>query len=237
MPEGFFCPVQPPEAVQAVALVEDHVSCVLPPLFTAVGFALSVAVGAGLLLTVTVTLCMGLVPPGPVHCAEKVLFAVMLEIVCVPDVATVPLQSPERVHEVASVDDQVSCVLPPIPTDIGSALSDNVGALVEGSSSVPPELQPLSTNADVATAATAARNQVRPAAADEMICALATASSRRLASSSASPSRNTLTQPSEPPPPELSSVEPPPPPPPPPAVTVTVTLSFAEPPEPVQLSV
>ena len=128
MPEGFFCPVQPPEAVQAVALVEDHVSCVLPPLFTAVGFALSVAEGAGLLLTVTVTLCMALVPPGPVHCAEKVLFDVMLEIVCVPDVATLPLQSPEPVHEVALVEVQLSIDVPCGETAVGFAVRSTVGA-------------------------------------------------------------------------------------------------------------
>ena len=236
MPEGFFCPVQPPEAVQAVALVEDHVSCVLPPLFTAVGLALSVAVGAGLLLTVTVTLCMALVPPGPVHCAEKVLFDVMLEIVCVPDVATLPLQSPEPVHEVALDDDQVSCVLPPMPTDIGSALSDNVGAPVGDSSSVPPEPQPLKISAEVAIAAAAARNDVEPGIVEELIHVLIPPNSRRLARISARPSRSTLNQPSDPPPP-LSSLEPPPPPPPPPpAVTVTVTLSLAEPPVPAHVS-
>ncbi|HSC07771.1 MAG TPA: hypothetical protein VLD59_13170 [Steroidobacteraceae bacterium] len=234
MPEEFFCPLQPPDAVQAEALVDDHVSCVLPPLFTVVGFALSVAVGVGLLLTVTVTLCMALVPPGPMHCAEKVLFDVMLEIVCVPDVATLPLQSPEPVHEVALVDDQVSCVLPPIPTDIGSALSDSVGGLVGDSSSVPPEPQPLNISAEVAIAAAAVRNDVKPAPVEELIHVLIPPNSRRLAKISARPSRSTLTQPSDPPP-ELSSLEPPPPPP-PPAVTVTVTLSLAEPPAPVQLS-
>jgi hypothetical protein len=40
-------PVQPPEAVQAVALVEPHVNVELAPLATVVGFALSVTVGAG----------------------------------------------------------------------------------------------------------------------------------------------------------------------------------------------
>jgi hypothetical protein len=46
-------PVQPLEAVQAVALVELQVSVDAPPLATLVGLALSVIVGAGVVVTVT----------------------------------------------------------------------------------------------------------------------------------------------------------------------------------------
>ena len=42
-------PVQAPEAVQEVALVELHVSVELPPLATLVGLAVSVTVGAAVL--------------------------------------------------------------------------------------------------------------------------------------------------------------------------------------------
>jgi hypothetical protein len=42
-----FVPLQPPEAVQLVALVELHVSVEVPPLATLVGLALSVTVTAG----------------------------------------------------------------------------------------------------------------------------------------------------------------------------------------------
>ncbi len=58
-------PDQAPEAVQAVALVEDHVSAELAPLVIELGFALKVTVGAGE-WTLTVADCAAL-PPGPVH--------------------------------------------------------------------------------------------------------------------------------------------------------------------------
>jgi hypothetical protein len=51
--------------VQAVALVEDHVSAELAPLVIELGFALKVTVGAGE-WTLTVADCAAL-PPGPVH--------------------------------------------------------------------------------------------------------------------------------------------------------------------------
>jgi hypothetical protein len=47
-------PVQPPEAVQEVALVEFQVSVEAPPEATAVGLALSVAVGGTSTVMVTV---------------------------------------------------------------------------------------------------------------------------------------------------------------------------------------
>jgi hypothetical protein len=61
-------PVQAPEAVQDVALVELHVSVDAPPLATEVGVAVSVAVAAG--TTFTVTLDALLVPLAPLHVNE-----------------------------------------------------------------------------------------------------------------------------------------------------------------------
>jgi hypothetical protein len=58
-------PDQPPEAVQAVALVEDQLSVVLLPLVTVLGAALKVTVGAG---EVTETVAdWAAEPPGPVQ--------------------------------------------------------------------------------------------------------------------------------------------------------------------------
>jgi hypothetical protein len=58
-------PDQPPEAVQAVALVEDQLSVALLPLVTVLGAALKVTVGAGV---VTVTVADWTAePPGPVQ--------------------------------------------------------------------------------------------------------------------------------------------------------------------------
>lgn len=48
-----FPPVHAPEAVQAVALVEDHISVEVLPLVTELGLALRLTVGAGC-LTLTV---------------------------------------------------------------------------------------------------------------------------------------------------------------------------------------
>ena len=69
VPEVALVPDQAPEAVQLVALVDDHVSVELPPLFTVSGFAVNVTVGAGgggAAEMVIVTLCCAL-PPVPVH--------------------------------------------------------------------------------------------------------------------------------------------------------------------------
>jgi hypothetical protein len=58
-------PLQPPEAVQAVALVDDQVNADAAPLFTVVGFAVRVTAGAGV-VTDTVADCAAL-PPLPVQ--------------------------------------------------------------------------------------------------------------------------------------------------------------------------
>jgi hypothetical protein len=54
-------PDQPPDAVQEVALVEDHVSVELLPLFTVLGLAVRVTAGAGE-VTDTVATCTTLLP-------------------------------------------------------------------------------------------------------------------------------------------------------------------------------
>jgi hypothetical protein len=47
-------PAQAPDAVQDVALADDHVRLELPPLVTVLGLALMLTVAVGLALTVTV---------------------------------------------------------------------------------------------------------------------------------------------------------------------------------------
>jgi hypothetical protein len=59
-------PDQPPEAVQAVALVADQLSVLAVPLATLLGLAESLTVGAGC-DTDTVTDCEALLPPLPVQ--------------------------------------------------------------------------------------------------------------------------------------------------------------------------
>jgi hypothetical protein len=58
-------PLQPPEAVQEVALVDDHVKVDAPPLLTVLGLAERVTTGADW-VTETVADCVAL-PPVPVH--------------------------------------------------------------------------------------------------------------------------------------------------------------------------
>jgi hypothetical protein len=59
-------PVQPLEAVQAVALLETQLNVELPPLAMVLGLALMLTVALGVLLTVTVADCAAL-PPLPVQ--------------------------------------------------------------------------------------------------------------------------------------------------------------------------
>jgi hypothetical protein len=58
-------PLQPPEAAQELALVEDQLKVELAPLDTVLGLADKVTVGAGV-FTVTVADCAAL-PPLPVQ--------------------------------------------------------------------------------------------------------------------------------------------------------------------------
>jgi hypothetical protein len=69
-------PLQPPEAVHAVALVELHVSVEVPPVAILVGFTVKVAVGRAGAVTVTVTVTAGLTPPEPAQLSEYVVLAV-----------------------------------------------------------------------------------------------------------------------------------------------------------------
>ena len=76
-PEVAFDPLQLPDAVHAVALVELHVSVLLPPLLTDIGEAESDTVGAGVEPppTVTVTLSDAERPLPLVHVSVYVAVA------------------------------------------------------------------------------------------------------------------------------------------------------------------
>jgi len=63
VPLGPLAPDHAPEALQAVALIDDHVRVALPPLVMALGPTLRLTVGTGA-LTETVVDCAAL-PPGP----------------------------------------------------------------------------------------------------------------------------------------------------------------------------
>jgi hypothetical protein len=116
------------DAEQPVALVELHVSIVVPPLATLVGFAVNVTVGAGgTAVTVTVAVRAGLAPPAPVHTIVKLVSAVSAPVDCVPAAASTPLHPPDAVQPVASVELHVSIEALPVTTLVGFALNVAVG--------------------------------------------------------------------------------------------------------------
>ena len=104
-------PDQPPEAVQAVALVEDHVKVDEAPLVMLVGRALKVTLG-GAAVTVTVA-DWDAEPPVPVQVSVNLVVALIETVACVPLVASAPVQPPEAAQDVAFVDDQAKAALEP----------------------------------------------------------------------------------------------------------------------------
>jgi hypothetical protein len=119
-------PVQPPEAVQEVALVDDQVSVVMAPLATVLGLAEKVTAGSGV-VTETVVACTAL-PPDPVQARVNLVVVVSVEVVLEPLVGSLPVQPPEAVQEVALVDDQVSVVMAPLATVLGLAEKVTAGS-------------------------------------------------------------------------------------------------------------
>jgi hypothetical protein len=119
-------PLQPPDAVQAVALVADQVNVALPPLATLAALVLSETLG-GMTDTVTVADCDA-EPPVPLQVSVKFVFAVSDEVVCEPVVALLPLQPPDAVQEVALVEDQVNVDVAPLSTVLGFVLRVTAGA-------------------------------------------------------------------------------------------------------------
>ncbi|MBS0375268.1 MAG: hypothetical protein JSR73_11860 [Proteobacteria bacterium] len=107
-----FVPLQPPEAVQLVALVELQVSTDVWPLAIEVGFAESAAVGAGGAPTVTMTDCCAL-PPAPEQLRVYVVVVVSVPVDIEPLVVCVPVQPPEAVQLVALVELHVSIDVAP----------------------------------------------------------------------------------------------------------------------------
>jgi hypothetical protein len=121
-------PLQPPDAVQALALALDQVSTEEAPDFTVLGVALSVTTGA-LLETVTVADCVA-DPPGPVQVSSYSALLVRVPVDIVPLVGTLPCQPPEAVQAVAPGAFQLRVELPPLATVEGAAV--NVTKAVAG---------------------------------------------------------------------------------------------------------
>jgi len=123
-----FAPDQAPEAVQDVALVELQESVEELAEIIELGLAAIVTVGSAE-EAVTVTVADWLVePPAPVQVSEYVAVVVRLPVLCEPEVACVPDQAPEAVHEVALVEVQLRVEVPPEIIEIGLADIVTVGA-------------------------------------------------------------------------------------------------------------
>ena len=119
-------PDQAPDAIQEVAFLLDQASIEAVPELTVLGLALSVTTG-GKVGTVTVTDCVA-EPPSPVQVRSYSVVLVSAPVDQVPLVATAPLQPPEAVHAVASLELQVKLELAPLITVVGAAVNVTAGA-------------------------------------------------------------------------------------------------------------
>jgi hypothetical protein len=133
-------PLQLPEAVHEVALVDDHVSIEVLPLATATGLAISETVGSGRMLTVAVA--GELLPPGPLQINEYEVFVMSTPVLTLPPLANAPLQPPEAAQDVASVELQVSVDAAPLAIAGGFAVNVAVGTGA-GVTVIVTELGPL----------------------------------------------------------------------------------------------
>lgn len=121
-------PLQPPEAVQEVALVVDQVSVELAPELMVVGFALKVSVGACCVCSVTVAAPL-LLPLALEQVSVKVVVAMIGGVVSVPLSALLPAQPPDAEQELALAADQVRVLVCPLVTAVGLALIWTAGRL------------------------------------------------------------------------------------------------------------
>jgi hypothetical protein len=119
-------PDQPLAAVQEVALDEDHANVDLPPLATLLGLALKEMLGA-VAATVIVADCVAL-PPAPVQVRMNLVVAVIDAVAFEPLVGCDPLQPPEAVQLLSSVEVQVSMDVAPLLTVAGLAVKVTEGA-------------------------------------------------------------------------------------------------------------
>lgn len=133
-------PDQAPEAVQEVALLLDQASLEAVPELTVLGLALSVTTD-GNVGTVTVTDCVA-EPPSPVQVRSYSVVLVSAPVDQVPLVATAPLQPPEAVHAVASLELQVKLELAPLATVVGAPVNVTAGAGLVTTTSADCEAEP-----------------------------------------------------------------------------------------------
>jgi hypothetical protein len=120
-------PLQPPDALQEVALVLDQASMVEVPDFTLLGVAVSVTIGA---LPATVTVSdFEADPPAPVQVTTYTVVLVRTGVCQTEWVGTSPCQLPTvATQAVALADVQVRVDLPPLLMVVGVPVNVSVGA-------------------------------------------------------------------------------------------------------------
>jgi hypothetical protein len=124
-------PLQLPDAAQAVAFVEVHVNVDVAPDATLPGVAEKLTVGSGGAVTgaiVTIADDCAVALPAPVQVKVNVLVDVSNPLLAEPLVPLDPLQAPDAVHPVASLDVQVSVTALPLTTLAALVLKLTVGA-------------------------------------------------------------------------------------------------------------
>jgi hypothetical protein len=127
-------PLQAPLAVQDMVLLEVHVNVERPPAATTGGDAVNVTVGTGRI--VTVVMRGAVTPPGPAQMSEYAVAAVNGPVLRLPLAASVPLQPPEALQEVALVELHVSTEAFPEATAVGAAARVAVGAGIDATVAV-----------------------------------------------------------------------------------------------------
>ena len=126
-PDVALVPDQAPEAVQLLALVEDQVRVLDPPLATLAGLAPRVTVGAGVAAVIATVTVFVAVRRRLLQLRVKLLELVSAPVVYDPEVPFDPDQAPLARHVSAHVDPQLSVLWEPDGILDGLALSVTVG--------------------------------------------------------------------------------------------------------------
>lgn len=137
LPLSAFVPLQPPEAVQLIELVELHVNFDELPEVTVLGEAVSVTEGHGMTVP---PIFFTTVPPAPVHVSRNVTYSLAVKgpILAVPESGFAPYHAAEAVHVVAFVVDHFRgntpfTVLPMVKVSVGAAAANAAGDSVTAS--------------------------------------------------------------------------------------------------------
>jgi hypothetical protein len=153
-------PLQPPEAVHAVALVEDQTNVELVPLATLVGLALKETVGrvaGGGVTDCTVTVVdRDVDPPVPVHVSVNWVVVARAVVVCEPLVGWTPLQPPDAMQLCALVALQSKITERPLATVLALGARATLGAELLGGEVLGGELEEFGLTDDCPQAAKAA---------------------------------------------------------------------------------